>query len=59
VFQNVDASTCFNEAAADAAEFCTIIILVTRTTSRFNEAAADAAEFFDVTVPDGMAEALQ
>ncbi len=38
---------CFNEAAADAAEFLSVAgVRMTNATGSFNEAAADAAEFF-------------
>ncbi len=36
----------FNEAAADAAEFCIFLSFSFRRRFCFNEAAADAAEFF-------------
>jgi len=37
--------SCFNEAAADAAEFCAAQDQAAGVSRRFNEAAADAAEF--------------
>ncbi len=39
----------FNEAAADAAEFCERNLCPFLNSNGFNEAAADAAEFFKFT----------
>ncbi len=44
--KRVSRRACFNEAAADAAEFFYDDAALLRTCPSFNEAAADAAEFW-------------
>jgi len=47
--EEVEPSQGFNEAAADAAEFCDGSMRFSRPTDCFNEAAADAAEFYHLS----------